>query len=229
MLARDESTYEDMDEEQLSLNVSESPVDVDVDEVPDDTKATKDDLSKPSNKPMYHVSRNALGEADWQKHCRVERAMQQMLFGNARVSAHIMLEHTQRLRGSESISTAQDNRGDHDDGLYTATTTSPAKIDVKQDTNEIEERDTTTRGKGTDPNNSFKAALAQSTKHNIDCAICSDDDEDEAEEDFQDALSVARSATKVHGCESDDECSSCAGDRESSSVDSRDFAAEQPL
>ncbi len=226
MLARDESTYEDVDEERLSPKVAESPVDVD--EVSEDAKATKDDLSKPSNKPMYHVSRNASGEADWHKHCRVEKAMQQMLFGDARVSAHTMLEHTQRLRGNERISTARDNRGEHNDGLYSATEPSVDKVGAEQDTNEREERSTTIREKSTDPSNTFKAAQAQSTIHNLDCAICSDD-EDEAKEDFQDAMSVVRSAIRVHGCESDDECSSCAGDKDSSSVDSRDFAAEQPL
>ena len=229
MLAGDESTYEDLDTEQLSFKVSESPVDVN--KVREDTTPIKNDQNKASDMPPYHVSCDTCGEADWRKHCRVEKAMQQMLFGDARVSAHIMLEHTQRLRGNESISTAQDHHGDHDAGLYPATTTTTAadKIDAEQDTNESGEQSAAIGEKYTEVINSFKAAQAQAqfTIHNPDCAICSDGEE-EAEDGFRDEMSVARSATKVHGCESDDECSSCAGDRESSSVDSRDFAVEQP-
>ncbi|ERF71429.1 hypothetical protein EPUS_06811 [Endocarpon pusillum Z07020] len=134
MLARDESTYEDLDKEQLSLKVSEPPVDVN-EVVRGDTTPIKNDQSKASGIPMYHVSYDAGGEADWRKHCRVEKAMQRMLFGDARVSAHIMLEHTQRIRGNETISTAQGHHGDNDAGLYPATTAAD-KIDAKQATNE---------------------------------------------------------------------------------------------
>lgn len=230
MLARDESTYEDPDKEQLSLKVSEPPVDVN--EVREDTVPINNDQSKASGIPMYHVPSDACGEADWRKHYRVEKAMQQVLFGDARVSAHIMLEHTQRLRGNKTISTVPDHHGDHDAGLYPATTTTTAdKIDAEQETNESGEHSATIEEKNTELINSFKAAQAQaqaqSTIPNLDCAICSDDEEEEAEDGIGDAMSVARSARKLHGCESDDECSSCAGERESSSVDSRDFAVEQ--
>ncbi len=219
MLARDESTYEDVNEEKI---VAVAPAQVHGVEKKDrleDTKSIKDSQSKPSKEPVYRVSRNSRGNADWRKHCRVEKAMQQMLFGDARVSAHIMLEHTQKVgasernlvRGDEGASLAQDSSSDDDDDDGLRSAMGATKLEAEKHTNECAGLE------------SPKAAQAALAEHNLDCAICSDEEEeDEAEDEFQDAMSATMSATKVHGCALDDGCSSCAEDLVSN-VESGDF------
>jgi hypothetical protein len=224
MLTRDDSTFKDMDEE---TDVVESPVDehtVEINELPEDKQSVKIDQSKPPEQPLYHVSHNAEGDADWRKHCRVEKAMQQMLFGNARVSAHTMLEHTQKLR---AMSINQDAMGgvEHD---KLCSAMAAAKSQAEKHTEECR------GGMETDAWHTeleiFKAAQAEAAEHNHDCAICSDyeegvEGEEEGREEFHDAIT---SATKGHGCASDDECSSCAEDPASALDLGADVPEESP-
>ena len=227
MLARDESTYQDVDDQQMPTGISKSPErkhPLEENEVPEEAKPVGDDPSRTCERPEYHVFCNARGDVDWRKHCRVEIAMQQMLFGDARVAPHIMLEQTQRLRGTANLSKAQNTWEEDDDKLRSAM--AATKIEAE---NQIEERKScgTTTADEIVELGSFKPAQGEPAKHDVDCAICSDGEDDEAEEEFRNAMSAARSTTKILGCASDDECSSCAEDAYSY-VESRDFAPEEP-
>jgi hypothetical protein len=233
MLARDESTYEDWDMKQTSPELTESPVETD--ELSEETKRIQDEESKDAGRPTYHASRDAADDADWRKHCRVEKAMQQMFFGNARVSAHIMLKHTQQVRGNENFrqpqSTHDDDYGDEDDDDELRSATEETITRAEKHTEEGKECGARAEESGA-KSESLKAAQAESTTHDQDCAIVSDEEDEEEEEEEEEegedegAIFTPRLATKAHGCVSDDECSSCAGDADSS-VDSKELAAEE--
>jgi hypothetical protein len=223
MLARDESIFEDGDEQTDVVESSAGEHTVEINEMPEDKKSIETDQGMSPEQPIYHVSHNAEGDADWRKHCRVEKAMQQMLFGNARVSEHIMLEHTQKLR---AMSMTQDATGgiEHN-GLCSAM--AAANSQAEKYTEEECRGSMETDGRHTELE-IFKAAQAEAAEHNHDCAICSDYEEDvgegEGQEEFHDTI---MSATKVHGCASDDECSSCA-EGSASALDFGDRVPEEP-
>jgi hypothetical protein len=243
MIARDESTYEDW--------LTDSPVEAD--ESSENTKQIQHDEKRAPDKAMYYTSRDAEGGADWQKHCRVEKAMQQMFFGNARVSPHVMLEHTQKVRGNETFrkpqisrdnddaeDDAEDDAQDDDDHKVHSATAESMTMKEKQ-TEQGKECGATAEGSCASLEN-FDAAQAERTRHNLDGAIASDreeekevekekevvvvEEEEETEADFQGTMLTARPATKAHGCASDDECSSCAAATESSDASKEDVAAE---
>lgn len=94
IFARDQSTYE---EEKANSNAN--------------TKNKSWEL------PAHHVPLDVEGDIDRDKQLRVEKAMEQILFGNAKVSEHTRLEQRQRLRAmsiNEGSPIAIDNQCDAD-------------------------------------------------------------------------------------------------------------------
>jgi hypothetical protein len=188
MVARDESTYEDVDEEKKSTDAANSPAEThrgEIKESPANMKPFKHDHTESVEKPTYHVCCSASGDADWRKHCRVEKAMKQMLFGDAKVSAPTVLEHTQRLGTSErnlahheeGASITQDPINDFkNDELCSAMVA--AKIAAKKHTKVYAEQCAVAKEEAT-KRDELKSAEAESAEHLLDCAICSDG-EDEA-------------------------------------------------
>jgi hypothetical protein len=243
MLARDESTYADWGMKPTSAKLTDSPVEED--ELFENMKQIQHEEYIAPDKATYQTSRDAEGDADWLKHCRVEKAMQQMFFGNARVSPHVMLEHTQKVRGNESFRKLQSSRDDYgsndddDDDHEVHNAISEDMTMKEKQTEQGKECGGTAEGSSASLEN-FDAAQAERTTHNLDCAIASDEEEQkeeegeeaeeeaeaEAEADFQGAMLTARPATYPHGCASDDECSSCAVATESSDASKEPVAAE---
>jgi hypothetical protein len=218
MLARDESTYGDVSGEQRSKEVSTSPDQkhpVEENELPIGTTPIKNDEGTTYKMPVYTVSENANGDTDWRKHCRVEKAMKQMLFGDAKVSPHTVLEHTQRLRTSdwslaqarEDANTPPDTPGE-DDGGHDALHAAMAAANLETETQSAQ---TAQLGEDTELKK-FKLAQAEAAQQDNDCAICSDDEAEDPGDDLQDGMPAATATSKIRGCVSDDECSSCAED-----------------
>ena len=244
MLARDESTYEDWDTKPTSPELTDSPVKAD--ELSENTKQIQHEEDTAPGKATYHTSCDAEGGPDWRKHCRVEKAMQQMFFGNARVSPHIMLEHTQKVRGNENFRKPQISRDDdddddggdkYDDDNHQVHSEMAESMTMKEKQTEQGKECGATTEESCASLDNFDAAQAERTTHNLDCAIASDEEEKEgggeeveeeakADADFQGAILTARPTTKSHGCASDDECSSCAADTESSDASKELVAAE---
>jgi hypothetical protein len=225
MLARDESTYMELDEEKESQETLQSP---DQEHPAKEHKSTvQNTQSNASEKPMYHVCLNASGDADWKKHCRVEKAMKQMLFGDARVSASLVLEQTQRLVTSEQNlvhETGQDSIAMADDYDDLRTAMAAAELEAEKQTVKRGSQYTAAGNKKMGKLN-LRATNLQSEDHLGDCAICSEDEE-EAEDVFQTAVGAAKPETSPRGCTSDDDCSACAEDPDSH-VDFWDFAPQE--
>lgn len=202
MLARDESTYGKAEEKQSNT----------VSAVLNHNQPADDNQSTTSENKVYHVSHDVGGDADWHKHCCVEKAIEQILFGNARVSAHTMPEQTQKLRAT-SITEGTLTRHDEDE-LHTEvvaaaqTYTEPSKPRVP----------TTEEG-----NLEFETVMAASEEQTRDYVICSDreDEQEDAAAHYypQDAICESTSSTQVRGWPSDDECSSCCEDLPADTTD----------
>lgn len=213
MLARDESTFEDVMEEETienakSADQSDAGNKVDL---PQRKKKAAEEWQTPFlDRPVYHVSRDARGDADWRKHVRVEKAMKQILFGDARVSADVVLEHTQKvgmsernlLRGRQASGNAEANIGEDLDYVDLRDAMAAAKAEAEKHTVKWAEQATAEPKAG-------PAAETEPSKHLPDCAVYSDEEID-AEDEFHDTL-ASRSISKTHRCMSEDECSSCAG------------------
>ena len=224
MLALDESTYEDVDEGKNTKGIVQSPGQ----DGPDQGNETmvQNAQSKISEKLADRICDDGNGNTDWQKHCRVEKAMRQILFGDARVAEHVALEHTHRL----SINERNPLRETRDIGIATADDHDDIRSAMAAGTTEAERHIDKLRyhitaaesKKNQKPH--FKATKADSAGHLDDCAICSDEG---SEDEFHEAMYAAKPGTRARGCASDEECGSCAGDPDSH-VSSRDLAQEEP-
>ena len=226
MLATDESTYEDLNENKEPKGTVQSPNQEHP--VKEDEPAVHDSHSHAFEKPAYHVYRNTNVDSDWQKHCRVEKAMKQMLFGDARVSAPLVLQRTQRLVMSEQSlgrKTGEDSIGTADDHENLHAAMAAGKLEAEKQIVEREEQHNAAGNKKIGRLN-LKPTNLQSADHLGDCAICSEDEE-EAEDMLQEAVGAAKPDTRIQGCASDDDCSTCAGNLDSH-VDFWDFAPEEP-
>jgi hypothetical protein len=238
MVQRDESTYEDIHEEGKPKDIWKSTPQTNSagQQERHEAKPTESDPSKGPEKQYYHIFRNSNGEADWRKHVRVEKAMKQMLFGDARVSAQVVLEQTQRIGTSErnlvpdreimGIAMSTDDEADELRSALAAAHIKPQTHahtdDLGKPSRDVEEQNIKL--------GRIKVAEAESAAHDHhDCALYSEgESEDENPGDgLHDTRSRINSTAKSHRCNSGSDCSSCA-DEPISQVDSRDFAPEEP-
>lgn len=135
--------------------------------------------------------------------------MKQMLFGDARVSPPIVLEHTQSL-GARSM--AQDIRptNNGDNGLC-------AGMEAARLNGDKHPEGGMAHGAFAGASNTELRIQSVAQNHNHECAVYSDGEdggeaEAEAGNTFQHAFSAA---SQIRGCASDDECSTCAEDPDS--------------
>lgn len=128
ILAYDESSHEDMYEEKPSDNVAETYSTVDVDA--DKALSGSNEAVKEVRRQNADIPGTGSGDADWRKQYRVEKAMKQMLFGDARIAPHIVREHTHRLKTGKpdlvgrnrDVSTDQHTIFEYDDADHSALT-----------------------------------------------------------------------------------------------------------